>query len=118
MFESIGFLTSRAGIALVAALAISTSLVWGYHHKAERLNAEKRLVQSERDYRARVADALEKQRRALDVAIAEERQRRVVLERKWNGIERSLRGTVDYEKSAPASIIHTLNSLSDPAANR
>jgi hypothetical protein len=118
MFEPISFLTSRTGIALMGALALSVALAWGYYHKAERYKAENRLVQSERDYQARMAEALEKQRIALDVAIAEERQRRIALEAKWKGISKSLKGTADYDKSAPASIIHTLNSLSDAAPER
>ena len=118
MFDAISLLTSRTGIVIIAALLLSTTLVWGYQQQVGRLKAENLLVQSERDYQARMADALEQQRKALDVAITSERKRRIALEQKWNRIEHSLKGTADYDQSAPASIIRTLNSLSDATAHR
>ena len=118
MFDAISFLTSRTGIVIVAALLLSTTLAWGYRQQVGRLKAESLLAQSERDYQARMADALEQQRKALDVAIASERKRRVALEQKWNRIEYSLKGTADYDQSAPASIIRTLNGLSNSTAQR
>jgi len=118
MLEAFSFLTSRTGIALVGTLAVSMVLAGYYYQKSERLNERNLLLQSERDYQARMAEALEQQRKALDVAITEERKRRVALERKWKDISTSLQGKADYGQSAPASIIHTLNSLSDNTAHR
>lgn len=118
MIEFLGFFTSRTGIAMLGVLAVSMVLAGYYYQKSERLNQRNLLLRSERDYQARMADALEKQRKALDIAIMEERKRRVALERKWNDIAKSLQGNADYGQSAPASIIHILNSLSDNTAHR
>lgn len=118
MFDAIGFLTSRTGILLVSALVLTSTLVWGYQQKVGRMEAENRLVQGERDYQARMAAALEQQRKALDTAILEERQRRVALEQKWKSIGKVNRKDGDYEKPASASIINTLNSLSSSSASR
>jgi hypothetical protein len=112
MFELISLLSSRTGIVLLSALMLSVTLVWGYQQKIGKLKVEHRLVQAERDYQARMADALERQREALEQAILDERNRRVVLEAKWKRITRLNKENADYEKTAPASIIHTLNSLS------
>lgn len=118
MFDAISFLTSRTGIILIAALMLTAALAWGYRQQVGRLKAENLLVQSERDYQARMADALERQRKALDVAIISERKRRLALEQKWQRIGHSLKGTADYDQNAPLSIIRTLNSLSDATAHR
>jgi len=118
MFESFSFLTSRTGIALIGALAISVALVWGYQNKAAFLSEKSLRLQDQRDYQAKIAEALEKQRKALDAAIMEERRRRVELEKKWKNIEQANKETADYEKTAPASIINTLNSLSERSASR
>lgn len=118
MLGSISFLVSRPGIAMMGVLALSGSLVWGYQYKSKYLQAQNNLLRAERDYQARMADALDKQRQAMDVAIADERKRRRALETKWNSIRNSLKGKTDYDQSAPASIIHALNSLSDHATDR
>lgn len=118
MIELFSFLTSRMGIALVGALAVSMVLAGYYYQKSERLNERNLLLQSERDYQARIAESLEQQRKALDVAVIEERKRRVAWEKKWKDLDKTLQGNADYGQSAPASIIHTLNSLSDNAAHR
>lgn len=118
MLEIFSFLTSRIGIVMVSALALSMVLAGYYYQKSERLHERNVLLQSERDYQARIAGALEQQRKALDIAMLEERQRRVALESKWKDIGKTLQGNADYGQSAPASIIHTLNSLSDNAAHR
>jgi len=118
MFESISFLTSRTGIAVIGVLAVSVTLVWGYQNKTAFLNEKNSHLRDQRDYQARIAEALEKQRKALDAAIMDERRRRVDLENKWKNIEQANKETADYEKTAPASIINTLNSLSDRSASR
>jgi hypothetical protein len=118
MIEIFGFLTSRIGIALVGTLAVSMVLAGYYYQKSERLNERNLLLQSERDYQARIAESLEQQRKALDIAVARERKRRVALEQKWKDIDKSLQGNADYGQTAPASIIHTLNSLSDDTSHR
>jgi len=118
MFEPIGFLTSRTGIAVIGALAVSVALVWGYQNKAAYLNEKNSHLQDQRDYQARIAEALEKQRKALDAAIMDERRRRIDLENKWKNIDQANKETADYEKTAPASIINTLNGLSERSASR
>jgi len=118
MFESISFLTSRTGIAVIGVLAVSVSLIWGYQNKAAFLNEKNLHLQDQRDYQARIAEALDKQRKALDAAVMAERSRRIDLENKWKHIEQANKETADYEKTAPSSIINTLNSLSDRSASR
>lgn len=120
MLGMFDILPGRATMLVTGTLALSlaVSIAWGYKQQSGRVQAEKRLLQSERDYQARIAEALDKQRRALDAAILAERGRRIDLENKWKKIEQANKETADYEKTAPASIINTLNSLSDRNASR
>lgn len=118
MFDAISFFTSRTGIVFIASLSLSVSLVWGYKNQVRYLNEKTLRIEAERNYQSRVAEALERQRQALDAALVAERKRRLQLEQQWKSIEQTNKGMVDYEKPAPASIINTLNSLSDRSARR
>ena len=118
MLEAIGFLTSRTGIVLVSSVLISGTLVWGYSQKVAKLELEKKVALSERDYQQRIATALEKQRIALQEAAIEEQKRLVSIEEKWKKVQASLESTKDYENTAPVSVVRALNGLSELTNNR
>ncbi len=117
MIETLGFITSRTGILLLASIIVSALLAWGFSLKIDKVELEKRIVVSERNYQARISDALEKQRIAFGKAAIHEQQRKTQNEKEWKITKTKLKNEADYENSAPISVVSALNSLSDRTAS-
>jgi ABC-type transport system involved in cytochrome bd biosynthesis fused ATPase/permease subunit len=117
MLNALTFFTSRSGILLLSLLSISAVFSWGLMQKLQKVELEKQIAQSEAAYAQRVADALEKQRDAINQATLAERQRLKDIETKWNKLKASLENEKDYTSSAPVSVVHALNRLSKPAGD-
>ena len=66
MLNAITFFTSRTGILLVSLLSLSLVFSWGLTQKLRKVELEKQIAQSEADYQQRVADALARQREAIN----------------------------------------------------
>ncbi|MGW8247845.1 MAG: hypothetical protein ACWGOV_07010 [Acidiferrobacterales bacterium] len=118
MLNAISFLTSRTGILLVSLLSISAVLSWGLMQKLQKVELEKQIAKNEAAYQLRVADALVKQRDAINQATMAERRRLKDIEIKWNKLKASLKNEKDYKNSAPVSVVHALNRLSKPTGDR
>lgn len=117
MLNAITFFTSRTGILLLSLLAISAVFSWGAMQKLQKIELEKQIAKSEAAYAQRVADALEKQRDAINRGMLDERRRLKDIETKWKKLKASLKNEKDYTNSAPVSVVHALNRLSEPAGD-
>jgi ABC-type transport system involved in cytochrome bd biosynthesis fused ATPase/permease subunit len=118
MLNAITFLTSRTGILLVSLLSISAVLSWGLMQKLQKVELEKQIARNEAAYQLHVTEALEKQREAINQATLAERRRLKDIETKWNKLKASLKNEKDYTNSAPVSVVHALNRLSEPTGDR
>jgi len=118
MLNTISFLTSRTGILLVSLLSISAVFSWGLMQKLQKVELEKQIAKNEAAYQQRVAEALEKQREAINQATLAERRRLKEVESKWNKLKASLKNEKDYKNTAPVSVVHALNRLSEPTSDR
>ena len=117
MLNAITFFTSRTGILLVSLLSISLVFSWGLTQKLRKVELEKQIAQSEADYQQRVADALARQREAINQATLADRKRLKDIENKWIKLKASLQNEKDYKNSAPVSVVHALNRLSESPGN-
>lgn len=117
MLNAITFFTSRTGILLVSLLSISLVFSWGLTQKLKKVELEKQIAQSEADYQQRVAEALAKQREAINQAALGERKRLKDIENKWIKLKASLQNEKDYKNSAPVSVVHALNRLPESPGN-
>lgn len=118
MLNTISFFTSRTGILLVSLLSVSAVLSWGLMQKLQKVELEKQIAKNEAAYQLRVAVALERQREAINQATLAERRRLKDIEIKWNKLKASLKNEKDYTNSAPVSVVHALNRLSEPTGDR
>ena len=118
MLNAISFFTSRTGILLVSLLSVSVVLTWGLMQKLQKVELEKQIAKNEAAYQLRVAEALENQQDAISQATLEERLRLKEIEKKWKNLKASLNNEKDYTNSAPVSVVHALNRLSEPTGDR
>jgi len=86
--------------------------------KLQRVELEKQITKNEAAYQQRVAETLERQRDAINQATLVERRRLKDIETKWNKLKASLKNEKDYKNSAPVSVVHALNRLSESSSDR
>ena len=118
MLDAISFFSSRTGILLVAVLTVSAVFSWGLMQKLQKVELERQVARNEAAYQQQVAEALEKQRDAINQATLAERKRLREIEIKWNNLKASLKNEKDYTSTAAVSVVHALNRLSKPAGGR
>ena len=99
-------------------LAISAVFSWGLVQKLQTVELEKQLAKNEAAYQQQVAEALEKQRDAINQATLAERKRLKEIEIKWKTLEASLKNERDYTSTAAVSVVHALNRLSESPGDR
>ena len=118
MLNAISFFTSRTGILLVSLLTVSAVFSWGLMQKLQKVELEKQIAKNEAAYQTKVAEALEKQRDAINQATLAERKRLRDIQIKWNNLKASLKNEKDYTSTAAVSVIRALNSLSESPGDR
>ena len=118
MLSAISFFTGRPGILLVSLLTVSAVFSWGLMQELEKVELEKQIANNEAAYQIKVAEALEKQREAINQATLAERKRLREIEIKWNNLKASLKNEKDYTSTAAVSVVHALNRLSEPPGDR
>jgi len=118
MLNAISFFTSRTGILLVSMLTISAVFSWGLVQKLQKVELEKQIAKNEAAYQQQVAEALVKQRDAINQATLAERTRLREIEIKWNTLKASLENEKDYSSTAAVSVVHALNRLSESPGDR
>ena len=118
MLSAISFFTGRPGILLVSLLTVSAVFSWGLMQELEKVELEKQIANNEAAYQIKVAEALEKQREAINQATLAERKRLREIEINWNNLKASLKNEKDYTSTAAVSVVHALNRLSEPPGDR